>query len=206
MNRSAVFCRMALCAFLISSMSSRSGGAAPRNPDVLDSLVNSYRTRVQETRLLEQENRFLALQLEAASSGAVYLIIDLTSHNLILKRTDKTLRTCDILRYTAGKSGQTPISGVRRVEVLVKIPPVCGWEMDTGRRSQDFPFNSEERLIRGASEEGVLYLNNGLMIRRRADRERASAYPCVELDGKDMKAIFRAVKIGSRGIMVARRD
>ena len=36
MNRSAVFCRMALCAFLISSMSSRSGGAAPRNPDVLD--------------------------------------------------------------------------------------------------------------------------------------------------------------------------
>lgn len=201
---------------LLALQWSRGGGAPTRAPDRVEvpgdaqALETALATLQKDVKKLATANDKLEKRIRALQPRGVYLVIDTGANHLYMMQDDAVMRdavcsTGSGVRLSDPDQPRSWVFDTPRGEyaVLRKVNDPAWTKPDWAfvEAGEDMPKSWTERVEEGVLGDYALDLGDGYLIHGTLF-ERALGlhvtHGCVRLGSKDLEAIFKTVKIGTK--------
>ncbi len=184
------------------------GGAA--KPATIDELRKQVQALEQDAAALEEENRGLRAMLKEVEDDELYLVVDIESNRLTMRRGNKVLLKAVVGTgsgqfvkeetgrnwYFESPTGTLTVLGKERNPVWIRP--------DWSYAEENMPVppkNDPDRIVRGVLGKYALILGNGYKIHGTKYTELLGTHfthGCISVGDKDLETLYRSVKIGTK--------
>ncbi len=179
-------------------------------PATIDELRKQVLALEQDAAALEEENRGLRAMLKEVEDDELYLVVDIESNRLTMRRGNKVLLKAVVGTgsgqfvkeetgrnwYFESPTGTLTVLGKERNPVWIRP--------DWSYAEENMPVppkNDPDRIVRGVLGKYALILGNGYKIHGTKYTELLGTHfthGCISVGDKDLETLYRSVKIGTK--------